>query len=283
MNEYVERAQTLRDGYLVPKDVRIPDSLQMHTEADDDVDPVTYEVLRARLWSINWDHQEIIRRMSGSGVTVYADDFNTTVTTEVGDGVVFGPSMQFFTGCADAVIKWTIEHRGPNVGIKPGDVFIQDDPWVGTNHAMDTAVYAPVFVDDKLFCWVYNAVHQQDIGGVEPGGFVQQARDAFWEPTIFPPTKLVDADGWRDDVVDVWIRRSRIPEMCHLELKSQVAGLRFAAAAVEKVNSEYGPSVLKGVMKRMISTTERAVRERIRLIADGTTSVEELLRVSGEA
>ena len=270
MNEYVERAQTLRDGYLVPKDVRIPDSLQMHTEADDNVDPVTYEVLRARLWSINWDHQEIIRRMSGSGVTVYADDFNTTVTTEVGDGVVFGPSMQFFTGCADAVIKWTIEHRGPNVGIKPGDVFIQDDPWVGTNHAMDTAVYAPVFVDDKLFCWVYNAVHQQDIGGVEPGGFVQQARDAFWEPTIFPPTKLVDADGWRDDVVDVWIRRSRIPEMCHLELKSQVAGLRFAAAAIEKINSEYGPSVLKGAMKRMISTTERAVRERIRLIADGT-------------
>lgn len=270
MSEFQDRAASLRDGYLVPQDVRVPPSLELHTEADDDLDVVTYEVLRARLWSINWDHQEIIRRMSGSGVTVYADDFNTTVTTETGDGVVFGPSMQFFTGCADAVIKWTIEHRAPNIGIKPGDVFIQDDPWVGTNHAMDTAVYAPVFVDGKLFCWVYNAVHQQDIGGVEPGGFVQQARDAFWEPTVFPPTKLVDADGWRDDVVDAWIRRSRIPEMCHLELKSQVAGLRFATAAIEKVNSEYGPAVLKGAMRRMIGTTESAVRERIRLIADGT-------------
>ena len=32
--------------------------------------------------------------MSGSGVTVYADDFNTCIATENGDGVVFGPSMQ---------------------------------------------------------------------------------------------------------------------------------------------------------------------------------------------
>ena len=33
-----------------------------------------------------------------------------------------------------------------NVGINDGDVFLQDDPWIGTNHQMDTAVYAPVFV-----------------------------------------------------------------------------------------------------------------------------------------
>ena len=270
MNEYDERGRSLRDGYLAPAQVQVPESLPMHLEADPDVDVVTYEVLRSRLWSINWDHQEIIRRMSGSGVTVYADDFNTTIATESGDGVVFGPSMQFFAGCADAVIKWTIEHRGPNIGIRPGDVFVQDDPWVGTNHAMDTAVYAPVFVDGRLFCWVYNAVHQQDLGGVEPGGFVQQARDAFWEPMVFPPTKLIDQGVWRDDVVDVWIRRSRMPAMCHLELKSQVAGLRFAAKAIENINEEYGPSVLKGVMNRMITTTENAVRERISLVPDGT-------------
>lgn len=270
MTEYTMRRQSFRDGYVPPREPQVPDSLELHLDADDDVDVVTYEVLRSRLWSINLDHQEIIRRMSGSGVTVFADDFNTTITTEIGDGVVFGPSMQFFTGCADVVIKWTLEHRAATLGVRPGDMFIQDDPWVGTNHAMDVAVYAPVFVDGKLFCWVYNVVHQQDIGGIEPGGFVQQARDAFWEPMFFPPTKLVEQGEWRDDVVDAWIRRSRMPEMNHLELKSQVAGLRFATAAIEKINAEYGPAVLKGVMRRMIDTTERAVRDRIRLLADGS-------------
>jgi N-methylhydantoinase B len=270
MSQYSERIRSLREGYLPPSELDVPASLALHRAGDEDVDAVTYEVLRSRLWSINLDHQEIIRRMSGSGVTVYADDFNTAIATETGEGVVFGPSMQFFAGCADAVIAWTIEHRAETVGIRPGDVFIQDDPWVGTNHAMDTAAYAPVFVDGRLFCWVYNVVHQQDLGGVEPGGFVQQASDTFWEPTVFPPTKLIDQGVWRDDVVDAWIRRSRIPEMCQLEVKSQVAGLRFAAAAIERINSEYGPETLKGVMRRMITTTEKAVKNRIRSIPDGT-------------
>ena len=68
-----------------------------------------------------------------------------------------------------------------NVGINEGDVFLQDDPWIGTNHQMDAAVYAPVFWDGKLFAWVYNVIHQRELGGVEPGGFVQQAHDVYSE------------------------------------------------------------------------------------------------------
>ena len=165
-----------------------------------------------------------IRRISGSGVTVYAYDYSVSIQTEDGEGVVFGPGILFFAGCADLVVKWTLEHRSGNVGIEPGDVFAQCDPWVGTNHQMDAAVYAPIFVDGRLFCWIYNCVHQQEVGGVEPGGFVQQARDTFWEATAFPPLKLIENGVWREDVVDAWIRRSRLPQLNHLELKSQVAG-----------------------------------------------------------
>ncbi len=131
-------------------------------------------------------------------------------------------------------MKWTLEHRAGNVGIREGDIFVQDDPWVGTNHQMDVAVYAPIFVDGRLFCWVYNCVHQQELGGVEPGGFVQQAPDTFWEATAFPPMKLVEGGVWREDLVDAWIRRSRLPELCHLELKSQVSGVEFARARVRR-------------------------------------------------
>ncbi|MCU1350925.1 MAG: hypothetical protein JWM05_134 [Acidimicrobiales bacterium] len=266
---FKERWESLRDGYLPPEKLDVS-GVDLHTDYEADVEPITYEVLRSRLWSINWDHQDTIRRVSGSGVTVYADDFNTTIATEDGDGVVFGPSIQFFAGCADLAIKWTIEHRGPNVGIRPGDVFIHDDPWVGTNHQMDTAVYAPVFVDGRLYCWVYNCVHQQELGGVEPGGFVQQAVDAYWEATAFPPVKLIDRGEWREDLVDAWIRRSRNPELCLLELKSQVAGIEFAKAQVEAAIAEYGAEVLKGVMRGMIHRTEAAFRRRLDLVPNGT-------------
>ena len=164
-----------------------------HDEVDTDLDPVSYEVLRSKLWNVNWDHQETIRRVSGSQVVVYGYDFNTTIQTEDGAGVCFGPGNLFFGGCADVVVKWTLEHRSMNVGINEGDIFLQDDPWIGTNHQMDAAVYAPVFWEGKLFAWVYNVIHQRELGGVEPGGFTQQAHDVYAEPTFFPPMKLVDA------------------------------------------------------------------------------------------
>ena len=49
-----------------------------------DLDPVTYQVLRNRFWAINLDHSDTIRRVSGSPVIVYMDDFNTALLTETG-------------------------------------------------------------------------------------------------------------------------------------------------------------------------------------------------------
>lgn len=263
------RLAAMRDGYRPPEQLTISPALALHDEFAEDLDPVTYEVVRSRFWNINWDHQETVRRVSGSGVVVYGYDFNTSLQTEDGEGVVFGPGNLMFAGCADLVVKWTLEHRSW-AGINPGDVFIQDDPWVGTNHAMDTAVYAPVFVDGRLFAWVYNVVHQRELGGVEPGGFVQSAADVFSESTFMPPTKLVDRGVLREDIADAWIRRSRLPELILLELKSQLAGIDFAMRRMTELVDRYGAAVVKGVMRRMIRDTEATTRARLRELPDAT-------------
>jgi N-methylhydantoinase B len=269
-DEWQRRMASLRDGYRPPDELAIDPRLALDGDFEEDIDPITYEVVRSHFWNINWDHQETVRRVSGSGVVVYGYDFNTSLQTEDGEGVVFGPGNLMFAGCADLVVKWTLEHRSWNTGINPGDVFIQDDPWVGTNHAMDTAVYAPLFVKDRLFAWVYNVVHQRELGGVEPGGFVQTAGDVYSEATFMPPVKLVDAGVLRDDVADAWIRRSRLPELIYLELKSQLAGVEFAAARLSELVGRYGAPVVKGVMRRMIRDTETVVRRRLRSLPDGT-------------
>lgn len=270
LQDYERRWDSLQRGYLPRGEVPMPANLPLHSAFTEDIDPITYEVLRSRLWSINIDHQDKIRRISGSSICVYAWDFNTAIHMEEGSGAVFAPGVLIHAGCADLVVKWTIEHRGPTVGINDGDVFLACDPWVGANHAMDASAYAPVFVDGKLFCWVYNVIHQQEVGGVEPGGFVQQARDVYWEPFGIPPIKMIDRGVIREDVVDMWIRRSRQPQMCHLELKSQFAGIAFAKSRLLETIDEYGPDVVKGVMHRMVNNAEKAVRSRIATIPDGT-------------
>lgn len=271
-NERQRRADSFVNGYMPPEELVIDPSVRMHSEYDQDVDPISYEVLRSKLWNVNWDHQETIRRVSGSAVVVYGFDFNTSIQTEEGDGVCFGPGNLFFSGCADVVVKWTLEHRSMNVGIDEGDIFLQDDPWIGTNHQMDTAVYAPVFWEGKLFAWVYNVVHQRELGGVEPGGFTQQARDVYSEPSFFPPMKLVERGTLREDVVDAWTRRSRLAGLMTLELRSQVAGVELARERVLDMVRRYGAAQVKGTMRKMIRTTASVVGERLSRLPDGEWS-----------
>jgi N-methylhydantoinase B len=271
-NERRRRTDSFVNGYMPPAELVVDPSLKFHSEFDSEIDPISYEVLRSKLWNVNWDHQETIRRVSGSQVVVFGFDFNTTIQTEEGAGVCFGPGNLFFGGCADLVVKWTLEHRSMNVGIHEGDVFLQDDPWIGTNHQMDTAVYAPVFWEGGLFAWVYNVIHQRELGGIEPGGFTQQARDVYSEATFFPPMKLVEGGRIREDVVDAWTRRSRLAGLMTLELRSQTAGVELARDRLLDMVRRYGSRQVKGAMRKMISTTSSVVAERLRKLPDGEWS-----------
>lgn len=268
--EQTRRWTSLNEGYIPKQELIVDPSLQFHSEYEADLDPITYEVLRSKFWNLNWDHQETIRRTSGSLVVVQGYDFNSCIQTELGEGVVFGPGNLFFAGCADVVVQWTLEHRSGNVGIADGDLFIQDDPWIGTNHAMDTAVYMPVFIDGRLFAWVYNVAHERELGGIEPGGFVQTARDVYSESTFWPPVKLGEKGQIREDLLDAWVRRSRIPGMMTVEVKAQVAGVNMARRRLLQMVERYGAPVVKGAMQRMMSETSKSVRNRLREIPDGT-------------
>ncbi len=262
-NEQQRRRDSLRFGYVPPAHLVVDPSLAFHTDADGALDPVTFEVIRSKLWNLNVDHGDTIRRVSGSSIVVEGYDFNCAVTTELGDAVTLSPYSMFFAGFADEIIKWTLEHRSMNVGIRDGDLFLQDDPWVGSNHQMDTAVYGPVFVDGKLFAWLFNCVHQREIGGSTPGGFIQDARDVYTEPSFMPPIKLAEHGVMREDVVDLWTRRSRLPELMALELNSQVAGFNTARRRIVELLDRYGARAVKGAMNKMIDDTARVVGARL--------------------
>ena len=256
-------------GYIPPVDLQIDPDLAFHTEADLDLDPVTYQVIRSRFWNLNLDHADTIKRVAGSSLIVYVDDFNTSLLTESGDSVVCGPSVQYFTGHGDLVVKWTLENRSSSPGIEDGDVFMQNDPYIGTAHQMDTAIYAPVFWEGKLFCWVFSNCHVGDIGGSVAGSFCPEAPDIFSESTPVPPIKLARKDELLADVAEMFTRKSRTPDMVALQLRSQIAGLRLTKSRLSELLEEYGPAIVKGTMRRMIRDCSQAVGERLLQIPDG--------------
>ncbi|MFI8193957.1 hydantoinase B/oxoprolinase family protein [Streptomyces sp. NPDC085946] len=266
-------------SYIPRPELSIDPGLALHTEADLQVDPITYQVLRSRLWHQNLEHGDIIQRVTGSPPVIYSKDFATAVLTEDGEVVTVSPTIQFFSTLADLVVKWTLEHRGTNPDIGPGDVFLQNSPFVAAGQQPDTAVFAPVFHDGKLFAWVYNALHMGDLGGVDPGGWAVHARDKFEDGAATAPVKIVDGGRIREDVLALWVNQGRDPGTLRLNVNSGIAGCRAMVERVTGLADEYGPTVVKSVMRRMIADCSRVVGERLLRIPDGTWS--QRLYVSG--
>lgn len=267
-------AETVWDGvnesYIPPTPLNIDPAVPLHTAAAEEVDGVDYEVLRHALWNVNDEHGVTIEKVSGSPFASNAHDFNTVILTEDGEYVFFGPHIQYFSGAMDMPIKWTLEKLGASPGIGEGDMFLSNDPWVGSSHQSDVQLTCPVFWEGKIFCWVANALHQYDIGGNTPGSFCADAETVFDEPVPIPPLKMVEADRIRPDLERMYLRHSRQPQLVALDLRAQMAGNIVARNRILGFIERYGPETVKAVMRKIIADGEASFLQRLQLIPDGT-------------
>ena len=256
-------------GYVPPKKLAIAKKLKLHTRYKKEIDPITYEVVRHSLWHVNEEHGATIQRISGSPVAMYALDLNPSILTEDGEFVYFGPYMQYMSGVTDTQVKWILEYRSDNPGIRDGDMFLANDPWVGAAHQQDVMLICPVFWQGTLFCWVTNCLHQYDIGGKTPSSFCGSAENAFEEGICLPPIKIVEGNEIRRDIEEAYLRASRKPDAVALDFRAQLAGNTTARDRILRLIRRYGPEVVKGVMKRILDNAERAFLDKLKRLPDG--------------
>jgi N-methylhydantoinase B len=259
----------VKHPYVPPKHLTISPKLRLHREGSDDFDPVTFEVIRHNLWNVNEEHGATIQRISGSPVAMYALDLNPSILTEDAEFVYFGPYMQYMSGVTDTQVKWILENRSDNPGIRPGDMFLANDPWVGAAHQQDVMLICPVFHNGELFCWVTNCLHQYDIGGITPGSFCPAAETAYDEGILIPPVKIIEGGEIRRDIEELYLRASRKPDLVALDFRAQMAGNTAARTRIEQLIARYGAAVVKGVMKRILSNGEAAFLDKLRRLPDG--------------
>lgn len=256
-------------GYVPPAELSIDPSLRLHRDGAEELDPVSFEVIRHSLFNVNEEHGATMQRISGSPVAIYALDLNPSILTEDGEFVYFGPYMQYMSGVTDVAIKWTLEHRSANPGIHAGDMFLCNDPWIGAAHQMDVILACPVFHEGELFCWVSNCLHQYDVGGITPGSFCTQAESVFDEGLMLPPVKIVEAGVLRKDIEDLYLRASRRPDMVALDLRAQIAGNAAARDRIVRLIERYGAASVKGAMRRIIDNGERSFLDKMARLPDG--------------
>ncbi len=252
----------------------LPPALKTHevTQAQiDALDPLTYEVVRHRLWSITEEMGEALKRMSGSPIVTDCNDFDFAVCDELGQEVQIGLYNTMLAGAVDLAVFWTLQHRSRNPGIAEGDMFLCNDPWVGGGlHQSDVIVFQPIFHEGKLFAWTSAVCHEPDLGGVGLGSFSPAAEDVFSESLPTPPVKIVRGGELQRDVVDLWTRRSRVPLLVGLDLRAKIGANNVGRGRMKAIIEQYGADTVKAVMKRMMSDAENRLKDKLKKLPDGT-------------
>jgi N-methylhydantoinase B len=232
------------------------------------LDPITFEVIRHRLWAINDDQARMAARLSGSFIVYEGYDFNAALVTADGRGLYCGVYILQHGATIDEFVRKILD-EWPAEEIREGDMFFTNDPWWGALHANDGILAMPIFWDGELVAWSGIVMHDDDVGSPVPGSFVSGAADRFGEAPLFPGIKMVEGFEPLVDVERAYLRNSRTSELNALNMRARVAALRMTYQRIRELIGEYGLAAFQAAQEGIISYVERVVRGRLREIPDG--------------
>lgn len=229
------------------------------------LDPVTYEVIRHRMWSINEEGSATVVHVSGSPV-VHATDYNFGIYTADGEMAVIGIYLlvPIYTG-AMAIREFLARYDD----IEPGDVFIINDPYIAAEHQNDVQFCTPFFYDGELIAWLGCMAHQVDLGGTDPGSWCTTATDVYQEGLRIPPGRIVRRGEVNRELWNIITANSRMSFVVSNDFTAFLAGLRVASERMTELCDKYGPDLVKATMQQSIEASERQLRELLRSLPDG--------------
>ncbi|WP_428275757.1 hydantoinase B/oxoprolinase family protein [Candidatus Palauibacter sp.] len=147
------------------------------------------------------------------------------------------------------------------------DVLITNDPWEGTGHLNDFTVVTPTFLDGRPVALFAATSHIADVGG---RGFGADANQVFEEGIRLPIGYLIRG-GRVDETLMRLVRANvRDPDVAQGDLYSLAACNRTGCERLVAMMTEFGIDSLEPLAETIISTSRRAMRERIGTLRPGT-------------
>jgi len=170
-------------------------------------------------------------------------------------------------------IKTVIErNRG---AMRPGDVYMLNDPYHGGTHLPDVTVVTPVFdaAGKAILFYVGSRGHHADIGGITPGSMPPGSTNVEEEGVLIDNFKLVEAGRLRERETIELLSRARYPArnvgQNLADLRAQVAANQKGVEELGRIVAHFGLEVVQAYMKHVQDNAEESVRRVITALADG--------------
>ena len=236
-------------------------------EASIKLDPVTTEVLWTRLISGVDEAALTLHRTSFSTVVRESHDYTCMVLDPKGRAVAQATrSVPSFIGTLPMSVRAFLQ-RFPAETLRPGDVILSNDPWIGTGHLPDLTLAAPFFRRGRLIGFGGVIAHMSDIGGRRRA---PDARDIFEEGLQIPIVKLYEAGRRNETLFDIISRNVRVPGEVLGDIHAMVGATEKMQQALDRLLHEYDLPDLSLLADEIVGRTEIAMRTAIRAVPDGT-------------
>jgi len=232
-------------------------------------DPVSLGIMWDRLISITDEILIALVRTSFSTNVRESYDLSCVLFDPTGSSLAQGTySVPSFTGTAPPTIKHMLDKFPPNT-LRPGDVIITNDPWLGTGHLFDINVMRPVFRGSQLVGYTMSITHLPDIGGK---GFSATAMEVYEEGLRLPICRFVSEGKLNEELLELICTNVRVNEQVVGDLKANITCNEVGGRLLVEFMDEYGIDDLIPLSKAIIRQSERAMREKIKDVPDGIYS-----------
>ena len=245
------------------------------------VDPVTFEIIRHKLYSVMDEAIIALENVSGSPITNEGHDLMASLYKADGGLMVGGVGFLHHLTSAAQAVKHILATYSDDPGINEDDVYFLNDSYTAALHPPDVYLISPIHFEGRLTGFAANFVHVTDIGAIDPGGFSPSARDNYQEGFQSKGLKLVEGGRIRRDVLDTFLNMVRDPGMTQLDLKSQLAANHVAKQRMNQLYVDYGVDVVEAVSEELIHQSELLVRSRLAELPDGEWRVREYIDMPG--
>jgi N-methylhydantoinase B/oxoprolinase/acetone carboxylase alpha subunit len=234
----------------------------------DALDPITYQVISNRLDFVTREMGITTLRTAYSPIIVEIVDFSCAIADDAG---LLAATLNYdpaHLGAIGYATQWVLLDYGYDA-LRPGDVFVQNDPYRGGTHLNDITVMRPIFAGDRLLGIAANRAHHIDTGGKVVGGLAADARDIFAEGLRIPVIRWFRAGEEQDDVLRLLLENVRFPRAQEADMRAQLASLLVAERRMAEIVERYTVAAVAQAIQARLDHSERGMRHAIESLPDG--------------
>ncbi len=225
------------------------------------------QVMWTRLISVVEEQAQALLRTAFGSVVREAGDLSAGVYDTQGRMLA-----QAVTGTPGHVntMAMAVAHflsRFPVDTMREGDVYVTNDPWMGTGHLFDFVVVTPAFLEGAPVALFASTSHVTDVGG---RGFTADATSVFEEGVLIPHMHIRREGVLNEELFGIITANSRNPVEVAGDIRSLISSNDVGVSRLRAMMQEFDISSLDDLAAHILRSSEEAMRQAIADVPDGT-------------